>query len=154
MRHSPDIVLLVEDNPSDCEVVRRSIQRLGANVQLVVATSGEEVFSLLDPARGGVTPDLMFVDLNLPDCDGREIIQRARCAPVGLTSPIVVLTTSDSPRDVSECYVLGCNGYLVKPSTFSQYLYLLGSTVEYWLQVATIPSRVGAAKIAAAVHGE
>jgi len=133
-------VLLVEDNPSDCEVVRRSIQRLSANIRLVVAASGDEVFSLLEE-KGGLTPDLVFVDLNLPDCDGRDILRRVRGTTPALLSPVVVLTTSDSARDINECYLLGCNGYLVKPTTFAEYLHLLGATVDYWLRIATHPVR-------------
>ncbi|MEZ5402202.1 MAG: response regulator [Bryobacteraceae bacterium] len=138
MKHSRARILLVEDNPSDCEVVRRSIKRASIPIELVVATCGGDAFEILD---GGAEsqPDLIFVDLNLPDCDGREILRRMRDRSSGLHAPIVVLTTSDSPRDVNDCYQLGCNGFLVKPNSFTDYVQVLGATLEYWLCTAKLP---------------
>lgn len=135
-------ILLVEDNPSDCEIIRRSVARGGLQVDLVVASGGQEAVQILDCSFAGGAPiDLVFLDLNLPDCDGVDILRHVRESNAP-QMPVVVLTTSDSQHDVTRCYRQGCNGYMVKPSSLAEYVSLLRASVGYWMETAVPAPRL------------
>jgi CheY-like chemotaxis protein len=117
-------VLLAEDNPADVYLVREALRENGVACNLRVAPDGKEVLEIL--ARelpGGKELNLIILDLNLPCHDGIEILERLR--DMGLSRiPVVILTSSDSPRDRQMAIELGAVRYLRKPSGLEQFLSL------------------------------
>jgi chemotaxis family two-component system response regulator Rcp1 len=117
-------VLLGEDNPADVYLVREALRENGVECNLRVARDGEEVLEILSgesPGRESI--DLIILDLNLPRHDGIEILEHLRES--GLKHiPVVVLTSSDSPRDRQTAIQLGAVRYLRKPSGLEQFLNL------------------------------
>ena len=117
-------VLLAEDNPADVYLIREALRENSVDCSIYVAPDGKEALQLLQnglPNRA--TPDLMILDLNLPRHDGIEILERMR--DMGIRHlPVVVLTSSDSPRDRQMAIQLGAIRYLRKPSGLEQFLSL------------------------------
>jgi two-component system, response regulator len=81
-----------------------------------------------------VRPKLIVMDLKLPKVDGLALLRRLKANPHTRIIPIVVMSSSQEKRDLTECYQLGINSYLIKPMTFEEF----GETVRilgrYWLQ--------------------
>jgi two-component system, chemotaxis family, response regulator Rcp1 len=122
-------VLLAEDNPADVYLVREAFRENGVDCTLRVASDGKEVLQILSGAVPGVeTLRLIILDLNLPRHDGLEILQRLRDLHLSHI-PVVVLTSSDSPRDRQTAIQLGAARYLRKPSGLEQFL-SLGATFK------------------------
>jgi chemotaxis family two-component system response regulator Rcp1 len=117
-------ILLAEDNPADVYLIREALREHGVQCNIREASDGKEVLSFLAPSRAGDHDlDLIILDLNLPRHDGIEILQHLH--DNGFTHvPVVVLTSSDSPRDRSVANDLGARCYLRKPSTLSEFLSL------------------------------
>jgi len=120
-------ILLAEDNPADVYLVREALQEHGVACPLRVASDGREVLQLLshldlEPEANHVV--LIILDLNLPRHDGIEILQKLRETPRLSHIPVVVLTSSDSPRDREVATRLGAARYLRKPSNLEQFLNL------------------------------
>src|SRR3954471_2225794 len=115
-------VLLAEDNPADVYLIREALRENSVKCHLHVAPDGKEVLNLLRrSAAGEIAFDLMILDLNLPRHDGIEILERLR--DMGLSRlAVVVLTSSDSPRDRQMAIQLGAIRYLRKPSGLEQFL--------------------------------
>src|SRR5580700_2305608 len=96
-------ILLAEDNPADVYLIREALREHGVNCALRVATDGAEVLRMisselsLEEAQQHL--GLIILDLNLPRHDGTEILQRLRETAALSHVPVVVLTSSDSPRD-------------------------------------------------------
>jgi CheY-like chemotaxis protein len=123
-------LLLAEDNPGDVFLVRRALDAESVPYELVVARDGEEAITYIANAdSGGPGIDLLLVDLNLPKHDGTEVLSRLRNSKVLGHVPIIVLTSSDSPRDRERCLDLGANQYFQKPSDLERYM-KLGSVVK------------------------
>jgi chemotaxis family two-component system response regulator Rcp1 len=120
-------ILLADDNPADVYLIREALKEHGVDCILRVAPEGKHVLRIIsgqdpdsDPRRLG----LIILDLNLPLHDGIEILQRLRESKELSHVPVVVLTSSDSPRDRLVANQLGATRYLRKPSSLEQFLSL------------------------------
>jgi len=129
-------ILLAEDNDGDIFLVRRALKKRGLAHELTVARTGEDALKLLDQAeQGPITeaPNLILLDLNLPKVDGIQVLSRIRNADAFSSTPIIVLTSSDSPKDRESALALGANLYFRKPTDLQSFMHL-GEVVEGILQ--------------------
>jgi CheY-like chemotaxis protein len=119
-------ILLAEDNPADVYLIRASLDEHRVDLSLQVAVDGSQVLRIIDEQdRLDATElKLIILDLNLPRHDGIEILQRLRESDHLNRVPVVVLTSSDSPRDRVAACELGAAGFLRKPSNLEQFLNL------------------------------
>jgi DNA-binding response OmpR family regulator len=125
----PNIVV-AEDNIGDELLMRDALALHSFDVKLVMRT-GDEVFRLIERIEEGQTPcpDLLLLDLNLPRRSGKEILARMRQSPSCGQMPIIVVTSSDAPRDREEVKILGANEYFVKTTSYDQFM-VLGTVVK------------------------
>lgn len=125
-------ILLAEDNDGDVFLVRRALEKQGLICVLAVARDGEQALRLLDAAEGGPSsdvPELILLDLNLPRVDGGEILAHVRKTRVFSHTPVIILTSSDSPRDRDLAMSLGANSYFRKPTDLLSFMQL-GQVIE------------------------
>jgi CheY-like chemotaxis protein len=117
-------ILVAEDNPADVYLIRAALQEHGVDLPLQVAADGREVLQIIGQLESMAETqlDLIILDLNLPRHDGIEILQRLRESERLGGVPVVVLTSSDSPRDRILASELGAASYLRKPSSLEQFL--------------------------------
>jgi CheY-like chemotaxis protein len=130
-------ILLAEDNSADVYLIREALQEHGVECPIRLACDGKEVLQLIspqDPPREDWNLGLIILDLNLPRHDGIEILQRLRENPRLAHVPVVVLTSSDSPRDQLIATQLGAARFLRKPSNLEQFLSLGAVFKELLLQ--------------------
>jgi chemotaxis family two-component system response regulator Rcp1 len=140
----PAVILLVEDNPDDVELTRIAMSDAGIDAELAVVADGREALSFLrqePPFVGAARPDLVLLDLNLPQLDGRELLRIVKADPALSSIPIVVLTTSVDDNDVVEAYKAHANSFISKPADFGSYVDTLRTLGEFWFGVAVLPIR-------------
>jgi CheY-like chemotaxis protein len=117
-------VLLADDNPSDVYLIREALREHSVDCVLRVASDGKDALGIIaaeaPDASGGIR--LIILDLNLPRHDGIEILQKLRDSAWLERVPVVVLTSSDSPRDRLMANNLGATRYLRKPSSLDEFL--------------------------------
>jgi len=120
-------ILLAEDNPADVYLIREALREHGVDCPLIVAADGQHVLRILAGDEAGQSAEdagLIILDLNLPRHDGIEILQSLRNTTKLRDIPVVVLTSSDSPRDRLAAHELGVTCFLRKPSNLEQFLSL------------------------------
>lgn len=125
-------IFLAEDNPGDVCLVRESLREHHLDYELWLAADGAEArryLSLLGASCETPCPDLVMLDLNLPMVDGFELIELFRKHPLCSTTPVIVVTSSNAPRDRERTARLGVARYFNKPSELSEFLEL-GSVVR------------------------
>ncbi len=135
-------VLLVEDSPGDVRLTQEAFHGVNPAVHLNVAANGVEALAFL--RHEGVyvdapRPDLTLLDLNMPKMDGRQALALIKNDDTLKTIPIVILTTSESDRDIVETYQLHANCYLCKPVQLSAFENLVKSINDFWLTKARLP---------------
>ncbi len=128
-------ILLAEDNPADVYLIREALKEHGVSCTVRTAADGKDVLALIATGEGNWSPDLIILDLNLPRHDGIEILQKVRATKSIAGVPVVVLTSSDSPRDRTIANELGASRYLRKPSNLEEFLDL-GAVFKELLQTA------------------
>lgn len=129
-------ILLAEDNPADVYLIREALKEHGVQVPLHVVWDGREILQFIsDAGPAAAQLGLIILDLNLPRHDGIEVLQRLRETSTLSHIPVVVLTSSDSPRDRQVASELGAACYLRKPSNLEQFLGL-GEVFKNLLQSA------------------
>lgn len=137
-------ILYVEDNPGDVRLMREALREGNVTSELTVVEDGEEALDLLY-RRGrfsrAVRPDIIFLDLNLPKKDGREVLAEIKQSDDLRRIPVVILTTSEAERDVVRAYDLHANCYVKKPVDLDHFLRTIRACEDFWLRVVKLPSR-------------
>ena len=127
----PVRVMLVEDNPGDVFLFNEAIQQhSNFPVQIEVIADGESAARLL--TGNGPVPDLVLLDLNLPKLDGFEVLQRLK--DVHSRIPVIVLTSSESLRDMRAAYRLGASAYVTKPNDLDGVMRVVKGICSLWLE--------------------
>ena len=141
----PFEILLVEDQASDAKLFEHALQQAETRAKLYWVASGEEGLDYL-LQRGRFTAAsrarLVVSDLSMPGMDGFQFLTQARKNPALATVPIVILSNSRSPEDISQCYRLGANSYITKPMSLETFVATVGTLVRYWLDVVELPNPV------------
>jgi len=130
-------ILLVEDNPHDAELTQRALKKTDLSARVAIARDGAEALEYLLSNRP--KPRVVFLDLKLPKIDGVEVLRRMRTDDRTRSIPVVVLTSSQEERDITECYKLGANSYVVKPVEFDKFYKSVGDLAIYWLVLNKSP---------------
>jgi two-component system, chemotaxis family, response regulator Rcp1 len=140
----PIEILLVEDNPGDVELTREALDMAKVANRLHVVDDGADAVDFLF-RRGRYAnaprPDIIFLDLNLPKKDGRQVLSEIKGDPSLAQIPVVVLTTSQTEEDILRAYQLHANCYVTKPVDFNQFLHIVSTIEEFWLSVVKLPKR-------------
>jgi two-component system, response regulator len=145
------VILLVEDSRSDEALTMRALRRSNVLNEVVVARDGPEALDYLF-ARGAFSdrdasdvPQLVLLDLNLPQLGGLDVLRIIREDPRTKLLPVVILTSSKQDKDLIAGYSLGANSYVVKPVDFAQFSEAVRQLGLYWLLVNQPPPRIGGA---------
>jgi two-component system, chemotaxis family, response regulator Rcp1 len=137
-----DILLLIEDNPADIDLTRDSFAEANSELSIEVATDGVEAMSYLNQEhqfQDAVRPRLILLDLNLPRLDGREVLREVKANKRLRQIPVIVWSSSHAGKDISDCYDLGANCYLVKPLDLRAYQDMIRTVERFWMEFACLP---------------
>lgn len=133
-------ILLIEDNEDDVFLMQRALENAAILNKLLVVEDGQQAIDYM-AGSGNFSdrshyplPTLIFLDLKLPIVRGLDVLAWIREKPDFDNTVIVVLTSSNEPKDLNEAYRLGANSYVVKPPTSSQLLDMAKAFKWYWLE--------------------
>jgi CheY-like chemotaxis protein len=128
-------VLFVEDDADDVFLIERAWKKAGLdNHATNFASNGKEAIEYLSQSASTTSrPQVIFLDLNMPLMGGLEFLSWLRSQPHLETIPVVVLTTSANPADISAAYNNGTNAYVIKPSAIADFSALFRSAADFWL---------------------
>lgn len=106
-------IVVAEDNKSDVFLVRQALALHGVDAELTVHRDGEEMVENLEriEAQEVPCPDLILLDLNLPKRDGQFLLERIRQSPICSSVPVIIVTSSNVPKDREGASRMGASGY-------------------------------------------
>jgi len=131
-------ILLVEDNLSDEELVKRAFTRANIVNRLKVVRDGAEALDFI--FGSGVykdrninqLPKFVLLDLKLPKINGLEVLKKIRENKTTAMLPVVMFTSSQEISDILSCYQSGANSYIVKPIDFGDFVITVAGIGSYW----------------------
>jgi CheY-like chemotaxis protein len=135
-------LLLVEDDPGDVLMTKEALSEAKVVHRLHVVDDGEAAIAFLqrrDPFQDAPRPDLIFLDLNLPRVDGREVLSFVKNDPSLRRIPLVILTTSSADEDVAHSYDNHANAFVTKPVDFAAFIEAIKNVDDFFLMVARLP---------------
>ena len=132
-------ILLVEDNEGDIELTEIAFKKAKAEVVFSIAHNGVEALALL--ARATTLPDLIMLDLNTPPMGGRQFLETVKGDDRLKSIPVIVLTSSDAPADIADCYQRHANCYILKPFNFEKFVAFAQQIDAFWGKLVRLPAR-------------
>jgi CheY-like chemotaxis protein len=144
MSSEPLTIVLAEDDDGHASLIHRNLERAGLVNGFIRVRDGQEALDLLrgggDHAGRAIHGDfLLLLDINMPRVDGIEVLRQVKADPRLATTPVIMLTTTDDPREVERCYKLGCNVYITKPVAYDKFVEAIRQ-LGLFLQVVKVPS--------------
>jgi CheY-like chemotaxis protein len=138
-------ILLAEDSEEDAEMTIRALRKHNIGNAIHRVRDGQEALDFLNQTGmyAGCLParalKLMLLDLKMPKVDGIEVLRQLRASGALDSLPVVVMTSSNEERDITESYELGANSYVVKPIDFIQFAKTVVEVGLYWVVTNRVP---------------
>jgi len=136
-------VWVIEDGPENVHVLREAMRLCAVRCDLAVAADGAAAMKTIEQYRAGTLrplPDLVLLDLNLPNVSGQDILRALKADPDLKSIPVIVLSGSKSQDEIDSVYRLHANAYVVKPDRLDEFMSFVASLGAFWLTVARLPT--------------
>lgn len=120
------VILIAEDDAGHARLIEKNLTRVGLHNPIQRFENGQEVLDFLfrrgpGPHRLSNTPYLLMLDIRMPKVDGVETLRQIKEDNILRKLPVIMLTTTDDPREIERCHLLGCNSYIVKPVDYDKF---------------------------------
>ena len=142
----PAEIMLVEDNRGDALLAARAFRQAEIENNLTVAETGEKALAMLKGALGGEgeyasmrLPDIILLDLNLPMMSGKDVLTAIKSDDALRHIPVIILSSSSAPPDISGSYGLHANAYIVKPLNLQNFSDVVHSIEQFFFMLAVLP---------------
>ena len=138
-------ILIAEDDEEDRMLTEDAIEETDLRCQLQFVEDGEQAMEYLlnkgsfENKTKYPAPRLILLDLNMPKKDGREVLAEIRQHDALRAIPVIALTTSNSPEDISLMYELGVNSYITKPVSFAGMIKAMNGLKQFWFEIVSLP---------------
>lgn len=144
MKDEHVVILLAEDDDGHASLIQRNLKRAGVVNRVVRVRDGQEALDYIRgqggyPARPPAAPLLLLLDIKMPRVDGVGVLQAIKADPATAPIPVIMLTTTDDPREVDRCYELGCSVYVTKPLQYEQFVDAL-TRLGMFLEIIKVPN--------------
>jgi CheY-like chemotaxis protein len=120
------VILVVDDDAGHARLIEKNLERVGLHNAILRFENGEEILDFLFRRGAGSkrlpeTSYLLLLDIRMPKVDGVEVLRQVKGDPELRKIPVIMLTTTDDPREFERCHALGCNNYIVKPVDYDKF---------------------------------
>lgn len=120
------IILIVEDDEGHARLIEKNLARAGLRNKIQRFDNGQAILDFLfrrgsESHRAEEAPYLILLDIRMPQIDGVEVLRQIKSSPELRRIPVIMLTTTDDPREVDRCHDLGCSSYIVKPVDYEKF---------------------------------
>ena len=135
-------ILLVEDNEGDIFLTLEALKEAKIHNDIHVVKDGDVALRYMRKQgeySEAETPDLILLDINLPKMDGIEVLDELKKDDVLKVIPVVMLTTSDSEKDILMAYQSHANCYITKPVNFENFIEVVQSIKHFWINIVRLP---------------
>ncbi len=120
------VILIAEDDAGHARLIEKNLTRAGLHNRIQRFDNGQAVLDFLfrrgpESHRLQDTPYLLLLDIRMPQVDGVEVLRQVKQDTELRKVPVIMLTTTDDPREVERCHAIGCSSYIVKPVDYEKF---------------------------------
>ena len=120
------VILIAEDDAGHARLIEKNLSRAGLHNRIQRFDNGQAVLDFLFRRGPGVhrvqdSPYLLLLDIRMPQVDGIEVLRQLKQHAELRKVPVIMLTTTDDPREVERCHAIGCASYIVKPVDYDKF---------------------------------
>jgi CheY-like chemotaxis protein len=137
------MVLIAEDDEGHATLIKKNLKRAGIVNEMVHFRDGQEVLDyLFQRTTGDIHQSgnayLLLLDIRMPKVDGIEVLRQVKADPELKKIPVIIITTTDDPREVEKCHELGCSSYITKPIDYEKFMDVI-KQLGLFLLVVEVP---------------
>ena len=120
-------ILLAEDDEGHATLIKRNLKRSGLLNDIIHFKDGQETMDFLNEAKEkkeytDSIPSLLLLDIRMPKLNGVEVLRQIKQDPKLKKMPVIMITTTDDPREIDKCHELGCSNYITKPIVYDKFV--------------------------------
>jgi CheY-like chemotaxis protein len=136
-------ILIAEDDNGHAALIRKNIFRAGISNSILHFKDGQELLDFLyirkdSPHRIREASYLLLLDIRMPKIDGVEVLRNIKKDTEFRKIPVIMLTTTDDPREVEHCHKLGCSNYITKPVDYEKFVDVI-KKLGLFLMIVEVP---------------
>ena len=144
------IILIAEDDEGHASLIRKNLRRAGVSNEILHFKDGQEALDFLmgndnEHHRKSGSAYLLLLDIRMPKVDGVEVLRQIKGDEELRKMPVIMITTTDDPREVENCHRLGCSNYITKPIDYKKFVESIRQ-LGLFLMVVEVPSINGEKK--------
>ncbi len=134
-------IVMADDDSEDQYLVRSALGDLSYPIDFTTTDDGEDLISRLESElqNGRKFPSIILLDMNMPRKNGKETLQHLKSREILRDIPVIMFSTSKDERQIKQCYRLGANSYIVKPSSYTELVKVMSDLCSFWFAHATVP---------------
>ena len=137
------IILITDDDDGHSLLIEKNLRRAGLINTMLRFRDGEEILNFLQrkgpgPHRDSNVAYLLLLDIRMPKVDGVEVLRQIKGDPELKKMPVIMITTTDDPREIENCHTLGCNSYIAKPIDYDRFVETIAK-LGLFLMVVKVP---------------
>lgn len=134
-------ILLVEDNAGHARLIEKNLRRAKIFNEIIKFSDGQQIIDyFFQRDFQQPMPSLVLLDLNLPVMSGYQVLKQMKSDARTKHIPVVILTTTEEPHEISKCYELGCNVYITKPVEYDEFCEAIRK-LGLFLSIVKVPEK-------------
>ena len=119
-------IILAEDDEGHATLIKRNLKRSGLLNEIIHFKDGQETLDFLNNVKDkngkNNLPSLLLLDIKMPKINGIEVLRQVKQDPSLKRMPVIMITTTDDPREIATCHELGCSNYITKPIDYDKFV--------------------------------
>ena len=125
--HKDVVIIVGEDDDGHAGLIKKNLARAGIVNEVLRFKDGQEILDFLfqkadGPQRESGTSYCLLLDIRMPKLDGIEVLKQLKADQELTKIPVIMLTTTDDPKEVERCHTIGCSSYIVKPIEYEAFV--------------------------------
>lgn len=143
MKQSSANILIIDDSETDATIMAEALSSTIMGNSVTTVDNAAAAIALLNQKgkfENTPQPDLIILDLNMPDFDGLEFLRVVKTDPRFSFIPIIIVSGEEKKEDILESYKLGANCFIPKPGDAKKFQQIIAIINEFWLGIARLPT--------------
>ncbi|MCP3891228.1 MAG: response regulator [Desulfobulbaceae bacterium] len=142
--HTDVIILVAEDDEGHANLIKKNLKRAGIINKVLLFKDGQEIINFLfgkgdKPHRQSGEAYILLLDIRMPKIDGVQVLKRVKADPSLKKLPVIMITTTDDPREIGNCHEMGCSSYITKPIDYDSFVNAIRQ-LGLFLSVVQVPT--------------